>query len=74
MNKIEEMYYVYCEQKSKEEIREEWNDFEKMQNETKIKIEDETYYPFLDYVCNAEKKSFINGFKYAMQLVRECGL
>ena len=73
MGKIEAIYHLVDENRSAEEI-EEW---EKALDSLSEKIglnlyNDEILIPLVQYISDIEKKNFIEGFKYAIQLVKEC--
>ena len=73
MEKIEAIYNLVDNNRSKEEI-EEW---EKALDSLSEKIglnlyNDEILIPLVQYISDIEKKNFIEGFKYAIQLVKEC--
>lgn len=72
MGKIEEIYLHFCENKSEYENKQDWDIFNKMQKETKIVMEDNVFFPFVEYLDEIEKRSFLEGFKYAVQLMKEC--
>lgn len=73
MEKIEAIYNLVDNNRSTEEI-EEW---EKALDSLSEKIglnlyNDEILIPLVQYISDIEKKNFIEGFKYAIQLVKEC--
>lgn len=74
MEKIEEIYFMLNEKRNTEEIRKDWDAFNKMEQETKINMEDNIFLPLTEYISDQERKGFVKGFKYAMQLMKECGL
>ena len=73
MEKIEAIYRLVDENRSAEEIKKWSRALDNLCEEIGIDLlEDRFSSPFLKYVSNLEKERFVEGFKYAMQLVKEC--
>lgn len=73
MGQIEAIYNMVYNSRSREEI-EEWGKVLDSLSE-KIGLDlynDEIFITLIQYISDIEKKNFIEGFKYAMQLVKEC--
>lgn len=75
MGKIDEIYSMLQDKVSKEEIRLDWERLGEFERKSKISLEEEkVFYPMVDYVEICELESFKKGFRYAVQLMKECGL
>lgn len=73
MEKIEAIYRLVDENRSAEEIKKWSRELNNLCEEIGIDLlEDRFSSLFLEYVSNLEKERFVEGFKYAMQLVKEC--